>query len=155
MATKPEFVGVYILGTERLQLWADKTSMAAEYLIVPEDAKCSARLTIGTKYDWDNTLDSLYHETAELTLERLGCAYNRESRIATDANAYTFIMTHEDLAELTARLSTTHPAMIKDLRKVWLKHSKERRELKARAKKKGKQNACSKKRNGKQSGGGK
>jgi len=132
--TTPAHLGTYPLGFEHVRIMVDALTDGGSYVLLPA-AVSPATITIGTNDSWEGALDTLYHECVEMTLDRLGCQYRKESREAADSSAYIFVISHVEMAELTARISKVLPRITQDLRRAWLRHKKARE---TKAKKEGK-----------------
>lgn len=120
---KQKIVGVYRCGPEDVQLVL-REGDGGSFFTVPEKGHI-CRIKVGADEGrWPMVVTTLMHEAMELTMMRAGCRYTPSPDFGEDNGSYTFVMTHTQFSEASARAAMFVAAAMPDLRKAWKKWRK-------------------------------
>lgn len=117
---KQKIVGTYPLGWSRVQIVA-REGIGGEFWLSPGDIDCP-RIKIGLDEDrWEDVLETLLHEVEELSATIIGTRFWKSAWQSEDSSAYTFVMTHQQFAEIICWAASLLPACEDDLVEMWSK----------------------------------
>lgn len=118
-------LGRWQLGWRYVNVFVKPKEIGASFNFCLEGEE--AQMSIGLQYDdFRRVVDSLMHETMEMSMVEQGCSFTRTDaweRNVTDA--YTFHMNHSQFTEATTRASWFMCNVMEDLRKAYNKYHRE------------------------------
>ena len=129
MRLNQSIVGVYRLGMLNVQVVL-REGYGGDAYCRPDDVGVP-RIKLGAEGKWENVVDRLLHESAELYLELhhhryLACANERN-----DPASVRFMFTHAEFSDLCAVLGVFAACVLPDLADAWKKFA--RRNIRATA----------------------
>ena len=127
-------IGTTALGTSNVKLYSDSTTGSGCFSTSFSGGDLPY-ITVGLDhYQWWSCLAILHHEVNEFVLMCLNRRYQCAEEMANSKAAYTFIMTHEEFAEMCAQSAYFISRMYAPLYKAW-KSRNDKPKAKAKAKK--------------------
>jgi hypothetical protein len=122
-------VGCYRLRGEYVELFGLTYSDGGESYLCPQEGRL-ARIKVGLKQEWADTVGTLVHEALEMCLVRQNCVYQpTHSGAVTTSATCLYIVPHTALDEASEWVGIFLVTVLPDLKKVWTLARQQRRQL--------------------------
>lgn len=120
---RAKLIGCYDLGPQSVKLWL-RAGRGGEFDLVPASGRVP-RITVGADCGgWFGTVGVLQHEVMEFAMVMGGLRFAPAPDYGQDNGGYTFVMTHTQFSEASARTGMFIAAALPDLATAWNKWRK-------------------------------
>lgn len=116
---KQKIFGTYNLGGEPVQVALREGTGGDWETRTQENRMAILRVSGDDPDNWPGMVGVLLHEAEEFVASRMGLRFRPSPDFSGDNGSYTFLMTHTEYSELTARVGLFMAVCLPDLARAW------------------------------------